>query len=266
MTSRSIEDYRRRNEDAPLDLVRESATWKPLIRLIDAWAREKLGTTSGYTPQELDHISQTHGIRFPILLREWWRLAGRHPFVETGLLCGNTMFLKPHDEMLVSHPDFLAITVDDVQTRTCNGIHRDFLAEADPQVHGINDTIGPADAPGLNWYKGQFIATGLRIPALLTTTLLHHLCEPSPLVVDEAIYLTVERRGLRGGEPDERLVSTLKLNRFPHETSVGDIYSDGEDIIYWWLSGCTCRTAEAAERVRRTVPAQIRRRANRTAH
>ena len=38
---------------------------------------------SGYSPQELDDFSRTLGIRFPPTLREWWRLAGRHPFVES---------------------------------------------------------------------------------------------------------------------------------------------------------------------------------------
>ena len=39
--SQSLDDYRMRNEDAPLELLRESAEWKPVIRLIDAWATER---------------------------------------------------------------------------------------------------------------------------------------------------------------------------------------------------------------------------------
>jgi hypothetical protein len=256
MTSRSIEDYRSRNEDAPLHLVRE--VWRPVVRLIDGWAKKKLGRTSGYSPQELDDFSRSHGVRFPPVLREWWRVAGRHPFVEIGLLPGNAMLLAPHSNWLVACRDFLIIAVDDVQTGSGNGIHADFLSEADPEVHGINGTIAPEHAPSLNWYKGKFIATGLRVPALIFTTLLYHLFEPSPLVRDEAVYLEVERKGLLGGQPDETLVSSLKLKRFPNETIVGDIYSDGEDVICWWMLGCACRTAEAADRVRRVVPAQLR--------
>jgi hypothetical protein len=62
MNSHSIEDYRRRNEDAPLHLVRES--WSPVVRLIDGWPK-KLGRTSGYSSQELDDFSRTHAVRFP---------------------------------------------------------------------------------------------------------------------------------------------------------------------------------------------------------
>ena len=258
MSVPSPNDYRRRNEDAPLDFVRESKSWQPVVRLIDAWAKEKLGPTSGYSSQDLDRISQSRDLRFPAVVREWWRLAGRHPFVEPGLLPGNAMFLRPHDAELVSRPDFFPIVMDDIQTWSGNGIHSDFLSEADPQVHGINGTIGPDDDSNLNWYKGLFIATGLRVPALIYTTLLCHLFEPSPLVLDQTVYLKVERRGLRGGQPDERVISRLKLRCFPNDTIVGDIYSDGEDIIYWWLRGCACRTAEAAERVRQVVPAHAR--------
>jgi len=257
MTLRSIDDYRARNQDAPLDLVRESADWRPVVRLINGWAKEKLGPGSGYSPHELNEWSRTHGVRFPPVLREWWRLAGRHPFVQPGLLPDNAAFLAPHDSYLVAR-DLLTIAVDDVQTASGNGIHIDALSEADPEVHGINTTIGPAHAPGLKWYKGKFIATGLRVPTLVFATLLYHLFTPSPLVRDGAIYLQVERPGLRGGEPDERLVSGLSLNRFPNKTLVGDIYSDGCDIIYSWLMGCACRTAEAAERVRGMVPARLR--------
>jgi hypothetical protein len=246
MTSHVVEDYRRRNEDAPLQLVREA--WKPVIRLIDGWAKEKIGWLSGYSSQELDDFSQAHGVRFPPVLREWWRLAGRHPFVEIGLLPGNRKLLAPHDHWLVTCRDFLIVAVDDVQTWSGNGIHADFLSEADPEVHGINGIVTPDEAPDLNWYKGKYIATGLRVPALIYTTLLCHLFEPSPLVRDDAVYLEIEREGLRGGEPDERIVSNLKLTRFPNDTIVGDIYSDGGDIIYWWFLGCVCRTSEAADR------------------
>lgn len=256
MASRSLDDYRICNEDAPLDLLKESQAWQPVVRLIDGWAKAQLDSTSGYSSQELDHFSQTRGVRFPAPLREWWRLAGRHPFVQPGLLSDNALFVGPHHPNLVG--DLLVVAVDDVQTQSCNGIHIDFLSEPDPPVHGVNGTIEPADDPSLDWYKGAFIATGLRVPALISTTMLYHLFEPSPLVRDGTVYLEVERKKLLGGQPDETLVSALGLKRFPNDTLVGDIYSDGEDIIYWWLMGCACRTAKAAERVRRTVPTRPR--------
>jgi hypothetical protein len=63
---------------------------------------------------------------------------------------------------------------------------------------------------------------------------------------------------LLGGHPDTRLVSSLGLKRFRNKTYVGDVYSNGEDIVYHWLRGCVCRTGEAADRVRRAVPAKPR--------
>jgi hypothetical protein len=259
MTSHSIEDYRRRNEDAPLHLVREA--WGPVVRLIDGWAKEKIGMRSGYSSQELDEFSQAHRVRFPPTLREWWRLAGRHPFVEVGLLPENSMLLPPHDHWLVECRDFLMIAVDDVQTWSGNGIHADFLSEPDPEIHGINGITDSDESPALPWYKDKYIATGLRVPTLVFTTLLYHLFEPSPLVRDDAIHLEDGRDPLLHGErePDERLVSNLKLKHFPNITIVGDIYSDGLDIIYFWLHGWACRTEAAADRLRQLVPLQPRR-------
>ena len=260
MTSDAIEGYRRRNEDAPLHLVREA--WEPVVRLIDGWAKEKTGWKSGYSSQELDEFSRKYSVRFPPTLREWWRLAGRHPFVEPGLLSRKTARLHaPHDRSLVRCRDFLIIAVDDVQTWSGNGIHADFLSEADPEVHGINGITDADESPDLPWYKDKYIATGMRVPTLIFTTLLYHLFEPSPLVRDDAIYLEGEGDPLLHGErrPDERLVSSLNLKHFPNITIVGDIYSDGVDIIYFWLLGWACRTAESADRVRRLVPTQPRR-------
>lgn len=259
MTSQSIEDYRSRNEDAPLHLVREA--WRPVVRLIDGWAKEKIGMRSGYSPQELDEFSRKHQVRFPPVLREWWRLAGRHPLVEPGLLPDNSLLLAPHDHWLVTSRDFLIIAVDDVQTWSGNGIHADFLSEPDPEVHGINGITDAGESPGLPWYKGKYIATGLRVPTLVFTTLLYHLFQPSQLVRDDAVYLAREGDPLLlgGRRPEERLISNLELKHFPNITIVGDIYSDGVDIIYFWLRGWACRTEAAADRVRGLVPTQPRR-------
>ena len=257
MTAHLIQDYRRRNEDAPLDLVKESDDWKPVVRCINGWAKQPLDEKSGYSSQDLDYWSTTHRVDFPPTLREWWRLAGRHPLVDPGLLPDHAKFLSPQDKYLFRN-ELLIVAVDDIQTWSCNGIHVDFLSEGDPKIHGINGTIGPEDDPSLTWYKGQFIATGLRVPALVFATLLCHLFAPNRSIRDGAVYLEVERQDLRGGQPDERLVSELGLTRFPNDTIVGDIYSDSADIIYWWLRGCACRTAEAADRVRKTVPTRLR--------
>jgi hypothetical protein len=259
MTSRTIEDYRSRYEDAPLHLVREA--WSPVVRLIDGWAKEKLGPGSGYSSEELDALSRKRRVQFPPTLREWWRLAGRHPFAEPGLLPDNSFLHAPHDHSLVHGRDFLMIAVDDMQTGSGNGIHDDFLFDPDPEVHGINGIIDSNECPDLPWYKDKYIATGLRVPTLIFTTLLYHLFEPSDLVRDDVVLLA--RDGdpilLGGRKPDERVIATLALRHFPNITIVGDIYSDGLDIIYFWLHGWACRTAEAADRVRQLVPTQPRR-------
>ena len=176
-----------------------------------------------------------------------------------GLLPANARFLGPGDRDLLPCPDFMMIALDDDQTGSGNGIHVDFLSEPEPQVHGINGTIRPQDDPSLDWYKGKFIGTGLNVPALVFATLLYHLFQPSPLVVDGAAYLDVERKGLLGGEPDEALVAKLGLKCFPNPTIVGELYNDGKDIIYWWLRGCACRSVEAAEAVYRIASARPRR-------
>lgn len=259
MTSHATDDYRRRNEDAPLHLVREA--WQPVVRLIDGWAKERIGMRSGYSSEELDDFSRTHRVRFPPTLREWWRLAGRHPFVEPGLLPDNSKLLAPHDHWLVTCRNFLILAVDDVQTWSGNGVHADFLSDANPEVHGINGITDADESPDFPWYKDKYIATGLRVPALIFTTLLYHLFEPNQLVRDDAVHLAHDGDPilLGGRRPDERLISNLELKHFPNITIVGDIYSDGLDIIYFWLHGWASRTEEAADRVRRLVPTQPRR-------
>jgi hypothetical protein len=154
------------------------------------------------------------------LLRQWWRLAGHHPFVKPGLLSDNAVFVAPHQKGWILHRDFFAIVVDDTQTQTCNGIHFDFLSDSDPQVYGLHSFIEPKDDPSLDWYKGRFIATGLRIPSLIFTTLLYHLMESGPSVRDEAVYLEIESKGPRGRELEERLISKLGLKHFPNKTLV----------------------------------------------
>src|ERR1041385_591111 len=142
----SIDDYRSRNIDAPLELVRESEEWKPVIRLIDGWAKKRLDMMSGYSSADLDRCSWDQGVRFPALLREWWRLAGHHPFVKPGLLSDNSSFVAPHQRGWSIHRDLFAIAIDDVQTLSCNGVHFDFLSDADPEIHGLNGIIEPEDA------------------------------------------------------------------------------------------------------------------------
>jgi hypothetical protein len=260
MAPSSIDSYREHREDAPINLVRDSATWRPVIRLINGWAKKKLDASSGYSTEQLDSFSSLHGVRFPVVLREWWRIAGMHPFVKSGLLPDNAKFIGPEDRNLSANRDFLLLTVDDIQTWSGNGIHTDFISDIDPEIHGINGTITPEDDKTLGWYRDKFIATGLRIPELFLSTLLYHLSsERSHLVRDEVVYLEIERKDLLGGEPDQNLISQLGLTRFPNATIVGDIYSDGEDFIYWWLTGVACRSPEAADRVRQLVPTRQRR-------
>jgi hypothetical protein len=41
----------------------------------------RLAPSHGYTAEELDRIEAETGVMFPPVLREWWRLAGKHPLV-----------------------------------------------------------------------------------------------------------------------------------------------------------------------------------------
>ena len=258
MASRSIQDYRARNEDAPLDLLLKSETWKPLVSLINGWAKEALSSESGYSPQELDKFAWRQGVSFPPVLREWWRLAGRHPFVSPGLMSENASFLSPHHRGWSFHRDLFAIAVDDIQTQNCNGIHFDFLSDLDPEVHGMNSTVTPEHDPDLNWYKNRFIGMRLRVPSLVFVTLLYHLFTPNPLVRDGVVYLEVDRGDTRGSRPDERLMSGFGLQLLQSPNLVGDIYYNGADVIYWWFLGCVCKSADAAERVLKAVPTRLR--------
>ena len=193
MTSHAIDDYRNRNEDAPLHLVREtwSARHSP-----DRWLGqgenwlECLGIrprNSMISPGLTAFAFLLHcanGGAWPAAIRSW----------KSGLLPGNSSCLAPHYRWLVKCRDFLMIAVDDVQTGSGNGIHVDFLSEPDPEVHGINGITDADEFPDLPWYKDKYIATGLRVPTLIFTTLLYHLFQPSPLVRDDAVYLKVRRR------------------------------------------------------------------------
>jgi hypothetical protein len=247
-----------RNEDAPLDLVVASPEWQPVIGLIDGWARQPLGPGSGYSSSELDGFARRHGLRFPPPLREWWRLAGRHPLVAANTRDYNSCFLGPDNCVTFSRGDFLMIALDDFQNETGNGILTSFLSHPDPEIFGINTTIGPGDAPRLDWYKGTFIGTGLRVPTLAFNSLMFHLFDRRPLLRDGVVLLELEDERLRGVLPDERMIAELGLKLFTNPTRIGDIYSDGADVTYEWLYGFACRNEDAAERVRRLVATRSR--------
>ena len=53
------------------------------------------------------------------------------------------------------------------------------------------------------------------------------------------------------------MISKLGLKRFPNNTIVGDIYSDGDEVIYYWLSGFACRSAEVIRRTRESALPQM---------
>ncbi|PPQ42852.1 hypothetical protein [Rhodopseudomonas palustris] len=256
--SPSLAAYRMRNEDAPLDLVKASPEWQPVIGLIDGWARQPLGPRSGFSSDELDAFARKHGLRFPPPLREWWRLAGRHPLVAADTRDYNSCFLGPENCVDFSRRDFLMIALDDFQNETGNGILTNFLSHPDPEIFGINTTIRPGDAPRLDWYQGKFIGTGLRVPTLALHSLMFYLFDRRPLLRDSVVCLELEDKRLGNVVPDARMIADLGLTLFANPTSIGDIYSDGADVIYHWMFGFACRNEDAADRIRRLVATRRR--------
>ena len=250
--------HRMRGEDAPLDLLLDSADWHPVISLINGWAKQPLGPGCGYAPDELDAIGRRYGLRFPPLLREWWRLAGRHPLVTADMRSVNSCLLGPEDCVRFSSGDFLMIALDDFQTESGNGILTTFLSHPDPEIFGLNTITTPNESPGLDWYKGKFIVTGLRIPTLIFVTLLSHLFDCGEALRDDAVHLVLEDESLGHMLPDERMKAELGLTPFANPTMIGDTYSDGVDVIYHWMRGFACRTELAARRVSRIVPVKRR--------
>src|SRR5256885_1927610 len=74
----ALSAFRQARVDAPLDLLRASPDWKPVIDLARTWFRRPLGPSTGYTTAELDELERSHDAIFPPTAREWWRLAGKH--------------------------------------------------------------------------------------------------------------------------------------------------------------------------------------------
>lgn len=254
----SLAAYRMRGQDAPLDLIFDSADWHAVIGLINGWARQPLRPGCGYAPDELDAIGHRSGLRFPPLLREWWRLAGRHPLVRANVASVNSCLLGPEDCVRFSRGDFLMIALDDFQTESGNGILTNCLSHPDPEIFGVNTITTPCESPGLDWYKGKFIVTALRVPTLIFATLLSQLFDCGKALRDDAVHLVLEDDSLGPTLPDDRMKAELRLTRFANPTMIGYVYSDGVDVIYYWMRGFACRTELAAKRVSRVVPVRRR--------
>jgi hypothetical protein len=143
----SLLDDRRQRRDTPLDVLRASSEWQPVVGLIDAWARVPLAPSHGYAAEELDRIEAETGVMFPPVLREWWRLAGKHPLVaEIG--DGDTHSFWLPGRVVPRTGPIIPVTIVDAQAGVEIGIHRDFAGDPDPPTHGVNP-IGSNAVPSL---------------------------------------------------------------------------------------------------------------------
>lgn len=257
--AQSLLAYRSAHQDAPMDVIRDAADWGRVVKLIENWSRDPLNSASGYSISELDEIAEQRGLWFPFVLREWWRLAGKHPIVAQGLHPGNNWLCGPADPDLISEPGLMTIVVEDAQTGGCTGIHQNFMASPDPLLHCTNCTIDQDSQPHLPWFDGHFLETGMNAPQLIHIALLYHLCYPNSLIAPGTLHLDVELPRNWRAIP-KRLVDELGLTRYESIAFIGDIYTNSVDVIYWPNMTVACRTEAAAERVRGITPAKINKR------
>jgi hypothetical protein len=262
----SLSDYRRQHADAPWAVIAQSAEWTAVVNIFTIWAREKLAERHGYTSAELDAIEHERGVKFPCVLREWWRLAGKHPFVDPGLDDGGYQcFCLPSDRPLGSQNGLTLVTIDDTQSGMENGILDEFIDQPNPITHGRNKMLGAEDLkPGQSYRdEGDFIINGsdggLTIPALIHATLIAMLCgagwaidfHRNGVKNDKLVNGVVFVRPLKDGHSvHEKEVKSLGLITFEHRTAFGTVYSNGRDIAFYWLAGYLCLSDRVATRVR----------------
>src|SRR5262245_28333581 len=91
--------FREQRVDAPFELLLTSDDWLPFVEVANTWSRAPLTPDCGYSTQELDKI-ENRGIRFPPTLREWWRIAGRHPCCGKWADTWYGYFIKPEEAHL----------------------------------------------------------------------------------------------------------------------------------------------------------------------
>jgi hypothetical protein len=263
---------RTQKEEAPFDVLRNRDAWKAVAELIDLWASEPVTKHCGYTTGELDAIELNQGVRFPVAIREWWRLAGKHPFVDPGLGDVSFFCLPPNRSIAEGVrckriENLTLVAVEDDQTGNWVGIHDDFIHELNPPVHGRNPNADPPRMTEVDVYQGNYYYAGTDLPSLIYSTLLWHICGHVCMRVEPPQELTPgvlcmdsdgrvydreyrEKYRLEAGVADyAALIAKLQLKKF-YSITWGEVYTDGADIIYWPVSGWLYRTAQAVERVR----------------
>jgi len=262
----SILDDRRQRRNTPLELLRETAEWQPLVRLIDTWARVPLTPAHGYATDELDRIEGVTGVTFHPVLREWWRLAGKHPLV-IEIAEGDTYSFWLPDRDRPRAGAIIPVTTVDAQSGIEIGIHSDFAGDHDPPTHGHDPTTGPGAIPSSALYQGRYIATSLNVPALVQNTLIWHIALVNKgLLAEEAIRMQPHGAvAYRGPEPQWRVsmladrgidhdwvCQELGLREHSKDVMAGSIRTNGTDTIFH-SSNYAFRTVQAFERFKAHV-------------
>jgi hypothetical protein len=182
---RALAAFRGARVDAPLDLLMRTAEWQPFIEFADGWFRAPLGAETGYCSVELDAIERRKGVRFPPTVREWWRIAGKHPCCESWGERWYGGFFKP-DDCDVS-PGGLFIAELDGQTGISFVIHRTMLDQPNPEVFEHNPIADEND-----YCVDECLRTGGTVPGIIwqsMVSLISMVEEPPSLFKDDVFCL-----------------------------------------------------------------------------
>lgn len=240
--------------DAPLDLIVTSPDWRPFVRVAHDWFREPLARHGGYSTAELDALERDKKMLFPPTVREWWRIAGKHPCCGAwdGSWYGH--FLRPDDPEI--RPDNLPLAHLDLTVGIAFVVHRVQMDQADPEVFEHNDIADPK-----HWFIDKSMRTGGSVPQIIWQSMLSLIClfpEPPPMLGNDVFVLNrhhfieyeYERAPPNGAVPFrdidwEKLRRHFGLVRCPVSIHFNDVDYDGSTIVLGWGS-LAVRTLEAA--------------------
>jgi hypothetical protein len=200
----ALSAFRAARVDAPLDLLVRTAEWRSFIEFADGWFRAPLGPDTGYSSAELDTIERRKGVRFPPTVREWWRIAGKHPCCEPWEDRWDGLFFRPDDDEVAWGDLYLAEL--DGQTGISFVIHRTMLDQPDPEVFEHNPIADEKD-----YCVDECLRTGGTVPSIIwqsMVSLISMVEEPPSLFKDDVFCL---RQNLflwyEPGDPDWHIFS-----------------------------------------------------------
>jgi len=255
----SLSAFREARVDAPLDLLKTSADWRPFIDVADKWFSVPIDASTGFSTAELDAIELRTGWRFPPTLREWWRIAGKHPCCGPWGDTWHGQFIRP-DSRCVAEGDYRIAELD-FQVGVALVIHGPQRHAANPQVHEHNATEE-------RFARRPRSPTGASVPQIiwqLTLSLLCYFDELPPFVRDDTFALTddsfayYDAKSTRPSEPWdftfhreidwEAFRLHFQMRACPYEMTFGDVYYDNGSTLVLGYFGLAARTIEKMEEV-----------------